>query len=115
MLRKRNKLRRAGKLTQADELSAKIVAKNQSRILSRANSQDVKKLWSMVNSATNSKHKNSSIFQFDVDADRLNEYYSQISTDPDYDKDSVMFQLNDILCNKNNDFAGNSSTGIFHE
>ena len=59
------------------------------RELSGANSQDVKKLWSMVNSATNSKHKNSSVFQFDVDADRLNEYYAQISTDPDKDKDSL--------------------------
>ena len=31
------------------------------------------------------------------------EYYAQISTDPDYDKDSVTFQLNDIVCNQNND------------
>ena len=66
----------------------------------------------MVNSATNSKHKNSSVYQFDVDADRLNEYYSQISTDPDYDKDSVMFQLNDILCNQNNDFIDWSASSV---
>ena len=39
LLRKRNKLRRAGKLARADKLSAtvgKLIAKNQSRILSRA-------------------------------------------------------------------------------
>ena len=57
------------------------------------NRQDIKKLWSMVNSANNSKHKNSSDFQFNVDADELNNYYAQIATDPDYDKESVMCQL----------------------
>jgi len=66
----------------------------------------------MVNSANNNKHKNSSVFQFDVDADRLNEYYAQISADPDYDKESVMFQLNGILCNRNNDFNDWSASSV---
>ena len=41
----------------------------------------------MVNSANNSKYKNSSDFQFDVD--ELNNYYAQIATDPDYDEEPV--------------------------
>ena len=43
---------------------------------------------------------------------RLNEYCAQISTDPDYDKDSVMLQLNDILCNQNNDFSDWSASSV---
>ena len=44
--------------------------------------------------------QNSSDLQFNVEADELNNYYAQIATDPDYDKESVMCQLSDALCNQ---------------
>jgi len=53
-----------------------------------------------------------SVFQSDVNADRLNNCYAQIATDADYDKQSVVFQLNDILSSQRNDFCDWSASSV---
>ena len=47
-----------------------------------------------------------------VCADELNNYYAQIPTDPDYDKESVTCQLSDVWCNQKKDFCDWSASSV---
>jgi len=51
LLRQRNKLRSRGKINKADAITIKInklIERNRSKLLTNANTPDVKKMWSMV-------------------------------------------------------------------
>jgi hypothetical protein len=91
LLRQRNKLRRQGKVVQANEISdkvGKLIAKNRSKALSKVTNQDTRKLWSAVN--TNGRRGGKPSCTIPFQANELNEYFAKIATDPNYSKDAVL-------------------------
>jgi len=51
LLRQRNTLSRRGKINKVDAITIKInklIERNRSKLLTNANTQDIKKMWSMV-------------------------------------------------------------------
>ena len=88
LLRQRNKLRRHGKIKEADVKANKInklIERNRSKLLANASSQDIKKMWSLVKASGSWCHRDSAVVSH-LSADELNNYFVKVATDPSYDK-----------------------------
>jgi hypothetical protein len=87
LLRKRNRLRRHGKVEDADSLTVKIgkmIAENRSASLVRVESRDTKKLWSAVKPTLGCKFKstfNDCLFD---NLDSVNKHFADVATDTQY-------------------------------
>ena len=92
LLRKRNKLRRCGRCEDADNIDRKInalIARNRSQVLSGASITDTKKIGIFIKNTGNwGEWKDK--FGCDVDAERLNEYFAGVATDPNYNRANVI-------------------------
>ena len=89
LVRKRNRLLRKAKLEQADVLRVKIgelISDNKRKLIDKANDGDVRALWRAVKQSSSSRDSKNVIFADTVlnDADQLNNFFANISTDPDY-------------------------------
>jgi len=85
LLRARNKLRRSGKLEQANTLATKInrlIAQERSRTLSRLNSANPKQLWRAVRKVSSSQNTVCHPLLQDIDA--VNDFFVNISYDSNY-------------------------------
>ena len=89
LVRKRNRLLRKAKLEQADVLRVKIgelISDNKRKLIDKANDGDVRALWRAVKQSSSSRDSKNVIFADTAlnDADQLNNFFANISTDPDY-------------------------------
>ena len=87
LLRKRNKLNHSGKTGEAAALSVKInelVAENKQKLIEKASNGDIKTLWKTVNTTANKKSQYDLLTEFE-NVDKINEHFTAIATDPDYD------------------------------
>ena len=91
MHRKCNKLRRAGKMEQADCIKVKVnclIVHNRSTALAGASHTDTKQLWGLLMRSGNwgaIKHTVSN-----TDPNQINDYFANIATDPDYDRTAII-------------------------
>ena len=92
LLRKRrNKLRRAGKIKQADYIAVmvnRLIAHNRSTALAGASNTNTKRLWSLLKRTGNWDANMQTVFN--TDPNQINDYFANISTDPDYDLSAVI-------------------------
>lgn len=99
LLRKRNKLLRKGRVTDANSLSLKIgrlITETRSNQLSNVAHKDVRKLWSSVSHTTSSKSKEALNSSTSFSADQLADYFTQIATDTSYDSSSITEFINSL-------------------
>lgn len=92
LLRKRNKLMRAWKITEANELTSKIgklISEYRTSVLSNVTPTSSKQLWKVVNEARGVRKTINSLNINDksVDIEDLNKYFTDIATDTNYDPD----------------------------
>ena len=87
MLRRKNRLMRAGRVEEADALSARIGREIQSRSRSRLakidGRTDSKRMWTVVRQLTGRRQTTASVVH-GITAETLNEHYAAISTDQEY-------------------------------
>ena len=92
LLIKRRKLRRSGRMLEADRLAEKInlvIADEQQKLLTDCSKSNPKDLWDRVNQC----RKNTSQCQNDcvkLNADQFNEYFASISTSSDYKRSLIL-------------------------
>jgi hypothetical protein len=96
LLRKRNQLKRKGRIIQADTISLKLnklIAEVRTSCFSDIDPSNSRKLWKTVDKATNYrgqiKTSSSVPSQSDSYAEQLNEYFAKIATDDDYDSNLI--------------------------
>ena len=96
LLRRRNKLRRKGRIEAANELSTKIgnlIAEFRATHLQRLNNSDIRRLWATVKPSLGKSRKPSSLSEMYgdsfADLDKINEHFAGIATDPNYDLESI--------------------------
>lgn len=95
LLRRRNRLLRAGKCEIAGELSGKIgklISDNRANSLAGLTCRDTKSLWKTVGDAQNNRDDHSLAdlgHPFD-NPDAINEYFVKVSTDPTYDRQKII-------------------------
>ena len=85
LLRKRKKLRRAGKIEHACCISVKInrlIAKNRSTALAGASNADTKQLWAILKKTGNGSAQKQTVTN--LDPDQVNDYFVGIATDSNY-------------------------------
>ena len=86
MLRQKNRLMHGGRILAADALTTqiqrKIVAFNAARLSPSEVKRGSKELWKAVAQISSKSKKVDA--QYPVDADTLNQYFANISTDPKY-------------------------------
>ena len=86
-MNKRNRLRRRGKIETANKIACKIndiIVSIRSKRLTNVAHDSAKELWAQVRSKAKTRNKPTLIGGNDVNADQLNQYFADISTDPDY-------------------------------
>jgi len=96
LLRRRNKLMRRGKVSDATELSGKIgqiIIKHRQDELSNISHKDTKKLWSKVRPVISGCTRPTALgdkygSQF-ADLDAINAHFVSVATDPDYDINEI--------------------------
>ena len=94
LLKKRNGLRRQGRLEEADAIAIKInnlISEQQRKRLINSNKCNSKEMWKSVKSCSQSSTDQTSS---NIDAEKANNFFAQISSDKDY-------SLNKILALKN--------------
>jgi hypothetical protein len=79
----------------------KLISENRQNLMTKANNGDVKALWNAVKIASSGRSNNNSL-HFDNDdlnnAQKLNEYFSAIAIDPDYNiQTPIKFKMADYL------------------
>jgi len=83
LLRKRNKLRRRGKTSEANTLAVKInslIIQSRSQSLSKLSEATSKQLWAAVKPSVSSKNGNSTLVDRILsDVDEVNDYFAGIS------------------------------------
>ena len=94
---------RSGQTEQASQISIKIgrlIAENRTQLLTKARSQDTRKLWQAVNETRNQGTRQLDELgpPFD-DSDAINRYFAAIATDPAYDRQ----QIDDFIKPSEND------------
>ena len=99
MLRKRNRLRRKGRLEEADSLAHqinKVITDGRSNTLTKLETASTKELWNAVNKTRNSKAKGrtSAILR---DPDAINTFFAKVATKDAYD----VHELDSYCCNRN--------------
>jgi len=106
LLRKRNRLMRKGKISAAESLRQKIdklIRENRQKLMERANDGDVKALWQAVKISSAGRKQN--FFSADnptlLDVEKLNEYFTQIATDPEYRVGPILKHV----CNNESDIS----------
>jgi len=107
LLRKRNKLRRRGKIQEADVKTSKInklIERNRSKFLTNANSQDVSKMWSMVKASGSWRQVDSAVASH-FTADELNGYFVEVATDPVFNKQHFSTIVENCLIKQHGDFC----------
>ena len=75
----------------ADHLAVRInslISQERSRVLSSASNRDTSQLWNLLESTGNLENKKAS--DIDLDPDIINDYFSEIATDPMYNKENVI-------------------------
>ena len=88
LLRKRNKLCHRGKVAEAAALSVKInelVAENKQKLMEKASNGDTKTLWKAISTTSNTKKSQYNLLADFDSVDTINEHFTAIATDPDYD------------------------------
>ena len=91
-MRRRNKLRRRGRSTEADVLTTKIgklIDEHQRRLYSKVDTHNTRSLWAAVKNSSNRGRPAIDLGS----ADTINEYFAQIATDPNYNPASVTAHL----------------------
>ena len=84
LLCQRNKLRRAGKLEQADHLAVRInrlIARRRSKLLAGASNHDTKQLWELLKKTDNWGAKRKHAIYLDPDI--INDYFAAVAIDAD--------------------------------
>jgi hypothetical protein len=100
LLRTRNKLRRRGKIEQANELAIKInqlIAQERSRTLARLDSANPKQLWRAVRKV-NGSSQNTVCHPLLEDINSVNDYFANISYDSNYNELRECHQLTHDDC-----------------
>jgi len=86
MLRRKNKLMRKGKISEADAMAEKIgklIARSNANKMKSLKRDDTKTLWNEVNKLINKTGGKDST-DIGLTADDLNDHYAETSTDPNY-------------------------------
>ena len=95
LLRRRNKLRKLGRIEQADAIATKInkmIDYNRKQLLVNAECQDTAKLWSMLRRTNNWGAKKSRLGECGS-ADDVNNYFATVATDNNYSRVKLMDEL----------------------
>jgi len=95
LLRRRNKLRKLGRIEQADAIATKInkmIDYNRKQLLVNAEYQDTAKLWSMLRRTNNWGAKKSRLGECGS-ADDVNNYFATVATDNNYSRVKLMDEL----------------------
>ena len=96
LLHRRNKLRKLGRIEQADAIASKInkmIDYNRKQLLVNAECQDTAKLWSMLR-RTNNWGARKSRLGVCGSADDVNNYFATVATDNNYSRVKLMDELN---------------------
>ena len=91
LLRRRNKLRRAGKAEQNDIIAVKInklIARNRSSALAAASNKDTRQLWALLKKTGNWGDKKQSIPNDDPNL--INDHFASIASDSSYNREAVI-------------------------
>ena len=92
LLNKRNRLRRRGKIEAANKIACKIndiIVSIRSKRLTNVARGSVKELWAQVRSKAKARNKPILIDGSDANPDQFNQYFADISTDPDYNLSAI--------------------------
>jgi hypothetical protein len=92
LLIKRNRLRKHGKVADADRLAGIIniiISNNMRKRLCRLVSAPIKQVWSALKPDKSERYGTVRTRRLLADADKVNEYYANISTDPDYNEQEL--------------------------
>jgi len=94
LLLKRNRLMRRGKIQCANQLAEKIgrlISQRRSEFMQSENRQDIRSLWSTVNSYRNASTQSIADLGHPFDCvETINQHFVDIATDPDYSRDAVL-------------------------
>ena len=91
LLRRRNKLWRAGKAEQADIIAVKLnklIARNRSSALAAASNKDTRQLWALLKQTGNWGEKKQSIPNGDPNL--INDHFASIVSDSSYNREAVI-------------------------
>ena len=91
LLRKRNKLRRAGKIEEADYIAVKVnplIAHNRSTALAGSSNADAKQLCGLLKRTGTLGANKQTVFN--IYPNQINDYFANIATDHDYDRSAVI-------------------------
>jgi hypothetical protein len=102
LLRKRNKLMRRGKLSEANILSSKIgklITEFRAKCLANVDSSSSASLWKMVNNARGKRSSAGTIkiAGQPIDVDELNRHFAAVATDSNYDIKSINKFIQDAM------------------
>lgn len=89
LLTKRNRLRKHGKVADADKLAGIIniiISNNMHNRLRKLVDAPIKQVWSMLKPDNSERNGTSRTRHLLANADKVNEYYANISTDPNYNE-----------------------------
>ena len=89
LLRKRNKMRRTGKIEQADYIAVnRLIVHNRSTALAGASNTDTKQLWGFFKRTGYWGANKQTVSN--IHSNQINDYFVNISTDTDYDLSAVI-------------------------
>ena len=91
LLRKRNKLRRAGKMEQADYIAVtvnRLIVHNRSRALAGTSNTDTKQFWGLLKRTDNWGANKPTVAN--IEPNQINGYFASRATDPEYDRSAVL-------------------------
>ena len=92
LLKRRNKLMRAGRIDDANSLSTKIgnhIANIRANLLKKASQKDTKKLWQLVKSSCSLPKSQVNPSHPSITANDLNLHFANVATDSDYDEIAI--------------------------
>lgn len=106
LLVRRNKLRRKGRINEADELASKIndlIRQTQLDRLSKLSTSNTAELWKFVRTKQGNASMNLSSNNLLSSPDDVNDFFAQISTDINYNISDVLSACDASPCNNNSD------------